>query len=71
MAMPDFIAKYNARRMLDKKRTYDEGTLGALVYWLENDCPKYPNLADATKADYTKAFNYLRPEFDYPLADLT
>lgn len=71
MAMPDFIAKYNARRVLSKKRTYDEGTLGALVYWFENDCSKYQTLSKATKDDYTKAFTYLRPEFDYLLADIT
>jgi hypothetical protein len=71
MAMPDFIAKYNARRLLSKKRTYDEGTLGALVYWFENDCSKYQTLSKATKDDYSKAFAYLRPEFDYVLADIT
>ncbi|TQX91256.1 integrase [Rhizobium sp. rho-13.1] len=71
MAMPDFMAKYNAPRLLNKKRTYDEGTLGALVYWFENDCSKYQTLSDATKADYTKAFAYLRPEFDYRVGDIT
>lgn len=71
MAMPDFIAKYNARRLLSSKRVYEEGTLGALVYWFENECPQYQKLAEATKADYTKAFEYLRPEFDYPLAELS
>lgn len=71
LSMPDFIAKYNARRLLDKKRTYEDGTLGALVFWFENDCPKYQTLSEATKDDYTKAFNYLRPEFDYPVSELT
>jgi integrase len=71
MGMPDFVAKYNARRMLDKKRTYEDGTLGAVVHWFENECSKYQTLSDATKADYTKAFEYLRPEFDYLLSDIT
>lgn len=71
MAMPDFIARYNARRVLSQKRTYEEGTLGALVHWFENDCSKYQTLSKATKDDYTKAFAYLRPEFDYCLADIT
>jgi integrase len=71
MAMPDFIGSYNGRRHLDKKRTYAEGTLGSLVYWFENDCPKYQTLSEATKADYTKAFDWLRPEFDFPAADIT
>jgi hypothetical protein len=72
LKMPDFIAAYNAcRTVLEKKRTYTEGTLGALVYWFENDCPKYQKLAPATKADYTSAFLWLRPEFDYPIEDIT
>ncbi|ASP70309.1 integrase [Sinorhizobium meliloti] len=71
MAMPDFIAKYNSRRVRDLRRTYPDGTLGALVEWYENECPKYQSLAEATKNDYTKAFKYLRPEFDYALADIT
>lgn len=71
LAMPDFMATYNARRVRDLKRTYQEGTLGALVEWYENECPKYQTLAEATKDDYTKAFRYLRPEFDYELADIT
>lgn len=71
MSMPDFIAKYNARRLISKKRTYDEGTLGALVYWFENDCSKYQTLSEATKDEYTKAFAYLRPEYDYLVADIT
>ncbi|TAV98454.1 integrase [Rhizobium ruizarguesonis] len=70
MAMPDFIGAYNGRRKLTEKRTYADGTLGALVYWFENDCPKYQTLADATKKDYTDAFGWLRPEFDYPLDDI-
>jgi integrase len=71
MAMPDFIGAYNGRRQLAQKRTYAEGTLGSLVHWFENDCPKYQTLSEATKADYTKAFDWLRPEFDFPAADIT
>ncbi|NTG00044.1 phage integrase family protein [Agrobacterium rhizogenes] len=71
LAMPDFMAKYNARRLISKNRTYDEGTLGSLVHWFENDCSKYQTLSQATKDDYTKAFTYLRPEFDYLVGDIT
>lgn len=69
--MPDFMAAYNAPRLRNLKRTYPEGTLGALIEWYENDCPKYAALAESTKGNYTKAFRYLRPEFDYILADIT
>jgi integrase len=70
MAMPDFIASYNGRRARSVKQTWAEGTLGSLVEWFETECPKYQTLSDATKADYSKAFQYLRPEFDFPLADI-
>jgi integrase len=70
MRMPDFIASYNNKRVRDLKRTYPEGTLGSLVEWFENECPKYQSLAEATKEQYSKAFRYLRPEFDYELADI-
>jgi hypothetical protein len=71
LAMPDMVAAYNARRVRDVKHTYPEGTLGSLVQWFENDCQRYQKLAPATKKDYTKAFAYLRPEFDAPLSTIT
>lgn len=37
----------------------------------EGGYPKWPKLAPATRADYLDAFEYLRPEFDIPLADIT
>jgi hypothetical protein len=33
--------------------------------------PKWRKLAAATREDYLDAFDYLRPEFDLPLADIT
>ncbi|MDO8398999.1 MAG: tyrosine-type recombinase/integrase [Bradyrhizobium sp.] len=71
LAEPDLIAAYNNRRTRDLKRTYPEGTLGACVQWFETECPTYTKLADATKKDYTAAFQYLRPEFDVPLHSIT
>ena len=71
LAQPDLIAAYNNRRTRDLKRTYPEGTLGACVQWFETECPTYAKLADATKKDYTAAFQYLRPEFDAPLHSIT
>jgi len=71
LSEPDLIAAYNVRRRRDLKHTYPEGTLGALIQWFENECPKYAKLADATKKDYSAAFLYLRPEFDAQVNTIT
>ena len=63
----DFDAAYKACRKRDLKRTYPDGTLGALIQWYENDCPKFENLAEATKKDYRAAFLYLAPSWSAPL----
>lgn len=67
LAQPDMIAAYNARRVRDMKRTYPDGTLGALIQWFENDCPRFAKLSEATKRDYRAAYVYLKPEWDAPL----
>jgi hypothetical protein len=71
LSQPDMVAAYNARRVRDLKRTYPDGTLGALIQWFEHECPEFEKLADATKKDYRAAFAYLRPEFDAPLSTIT
>jgi hypothetical protein len=71
LSQPDMVAAYNARRVRDMKRTYPDGTLGALIQWFEHECPEFEKLADATKKDYRAAFAYLRPEFDAPLSTIT
>ena len=71
LSQPDMVAAYNARRVRDLKRTYPDGTLGALIQWFEHECPEFENLAEATKKDYRAAFAYLRPEFDAPLSTIT
>jgi hypothetical protein len=71
LAEPDMIAAYNARRKRDLTQTYPERTIGWLVEWFLNDCPKYQGLAQATKDDYTDAFEWLRPAFDTPLHVIT
>jgi hypothetical protein len=68
---PDMLTLYNAHRKRDLNRVYAEGTLGALVAWFQTDCAKYQTLSDATKDDYTKAFEWLRPAFDCPLELVT
>ncbi len=67
----DMLDAYNRRRKRDLKRTYPDGTLGWLIQWFENDCPKYQQLAEATKKDYMAAFLYLGPEWDAPLDTIT
>ena len=71
LGQPDMLATYNARRKRDLKRTYPDGTLGALIQWFENDCPKYLSLSEATKKDYTAAFLYLKNAWDEPLDAIT
>jgi hypothetical protein len=66
-----FVAKWNSRRPETRPRSYEDGTLGALVLWFETECPKYQTLSDATKKDYTAAFAHLRGIFDTPLDDFT
>jgi len=67
----DVLALYNAKRVRDLKNVYPEKTLGWLVEWFQNECPKWDKLADATRKDYLAAFAYLRPEFDAPLDTIT
>lgn len=67
MESVDFLAAYNALKKRDLTKTYPDGTLGALIQWFENDCPKFIALADATKKDYRAAFLYLAPSWPAPL----
>ena len=68
---PDVIAVYNANQKRDLNRVYAEGTLGSLVAWFKAECPRYDNLAEATRADYDKAFDWLATGFDCPLDLIT
>lgn len=67
---PAFMAAYNAPR-LRAGRNYVPGSLGELIHWYETECPKYKTLAPATQKSYSKAFAYLKPEYDMLLADIT
>lgn len=67
----DILTAYNGHRKRDLKKSYPADTLGGLIQWFENECPKYKTLADATKEDYTAAFVYLQPEYDAPLNTIT
>lgn len=67
----DMVDKYNRRRKRDLTKTYAEGTLGGLIQWYENECPRFSRLAEATKKDYRAAFVYLASEWDAPLDTIT
>jgi integrase len=71
LADPDIMPVYNAQRKRDLAAVYGEGTLGALIAWFKNDCLRWDKLSDATKSDYSKAYEWLRPEWDCPLDLIT
>ncbi|MBN9056237.1 MAG: tyrosine-type recombinase/integrase [Rhizobiales bacterium] len=60
---PAFMAAYNGPR-LRAGRKYISGSLGELIHWYEAECPKYRTLAPATQKSYSRAFAYLKPEYD-------
>lgn len=66
-----FVAKWNSRRPDDRPPSYEDGTLGALIRWFETECPKYVALSEATKKDYSSAFQHLRKLYNDDLADFT
>lgn len=70
MESREFIAKYNAKRPKEEIQKHGEGTLGAAIEWFTTECPEYMRLAPGTKGEYKKAFDYLKPEYDYPVADI-
>jgi integrase len=72
LAMPDMLGAYNVRRSKGP-RTYPDKTLGWLVAWFtdEQKCTEFKELSDSSKEQYRDCLNYLEPEFDFPLSDLT
>jgi hypothetical protein len=71
LGTPEAMAAYNRVRNLAPDRTYGSDTLGGLVKWFTTEYPKWLKLAEATRSDYKKAFDYLRDEFDISLSDIT
>lgn len=71
LAAVDMIDRYNRRRKRDLTKTFPEGTLGGLIQWYENECPRFERLSEATKKDYRAAFVYLASEWDAPLDTIT
>lgn len=67
----EFQAAYRAAKPRDLKRTYPPDTLGGLIQWFENACPKWDALSDATRKDYRAAFLYVAPAWPAPLDTIT
>lgn len=72
LAMPDMIGAYNVRRKRDPK-SYPDKTLGWLVAWFTDpeQCPEFKKLAEVTQDQYKAAYDYLEPEFDTRLDQIT
>lgn len=68
---PDMLGVYNGSRKRNLTRTYPEGSLGSLIAWFKNDCPRWEKLSDATRKDYEAAYDWLFPEWDCPLEVIT
>lgn len=70
LATPGLIGAYNAKRKRPAS-AYPEQTLGWLVAWFTTECPEFKKLADVTQGQYKDAYNFLEPEFDIALTDIT
>ncbi len=81
---PEFIQVYNRPRLLKRRAgDFPIETLGGFIHWYtcgaiddakESEVDGYPKwwkLAKSTRDDYLDAFDYLRPEFDIVLKDIT
>jgi len=79
---PEFLQTYNRPRLLRRLAgDLPMETLGGFIHWftcgqiddaMDGDgFPKWRKLAEATRKDYLEAFDYLRPEFDIVLKDIT
>ncbi|WP_246272628.1 tyrosine-type recombinase/integrase [Phyllobacterium pellucidum] len=71
MATPAFLQAYNASKARDRRPVYAEGTLGDLIKWFQEECPRWDKLSEASKEDYTKSFKYLEPGYEFAVKDLT
>lgn len=71
MESQDFLRLYLASRNRGKRLVYSDGTLGALIQWFKEECPRWSRLSDHSKSDYEATFDFLEPEFDFFTADLT
>jgi hypothetical protein len=81
---PEGMQTYNRPRLQRRlAASFPIETLGGFVHWFtcgaiddpkegeHEGYPKWWKLAEATRKDYVEAFDYLRPEFDMPLAGIS
>jgi integrase len=74
----DFRVKHMQAEGRDRSATYSEGTLGSIVKWFKEECPRWDKLSSASKEDYEKTFTYLEaakheiagPFYDFPLEQI-
>lgn len=84
LADPDLMQVYNRPRLQRRLAvSFPIETLGGFVHWYtcgaidaanEGEIEGYPKwwkLAESTRQDYLEAYDYLRPEFDIVLKDIT
>jgi integrase len=84
LSEPEVMQAYNRPRLQRKLAgSFPIETIGGFIHWytcgaIDNATegeivgyPKWWKLAKATRKDYLEAFDYLRPEFDMPLGDIT
>lgn len=79
IASHDFRLLHVQAENRDRRPTYAEGTLGALLKWFKQDCPRWDKLSAASREDYEKSFDYLDaskhevagPVLDFPLNLIT
>jgi site-specific recombinase XerC len=84
LAEPDLMQVYNRPRLQRRLAAgFPIEALGGFVNWFtcgaiddakegeHEGYPKWWKLADSTRKDYLEAFDYLRPEFDIVLKDIT
>jgi hypothetical protein len=83
LAEPETMQTYNRPRLLRRPASdFQVEQLGGFVHWFTcgavddakpgdvQGYPKWWKLADATRADYLEAFDWLRPDFDVALKDI-
>lgn len=79
LASHDFRLMHAKAESRDHAPTYNEGTLGSLIKWFKDECPRWDKLAEASKEDYQKTFDYLEstqhpvagPLLDFRLEHIT
>jgi integrase len=59
IATHDFRLKHLQAEGRDRTPSYEEGTLGSIIKWFKEECPRWDKLSDASKEDYEKSFAYL------------